>query len=843
MDEEQNENGNDILKAGKKGAKKLEKEKEKKDKAKSAMKTMKKLFEGFMKLPWQAKIVALIIFLVIGLVVFMSSAYYVKKIKTYDGASTAITVIRETTSKVVTDLKLAFKTNNNTSAKEVVPKSSNVTKGKVYNSYGNLEILASNAASTTGNWGGVVSREGNSWVLKISDKLKESLKDKNIDIDKKSEQELFIELLKINGLDEKNFLDEELELLPLLLKAEVATQFLDLRPEDEMYKTNGTYKAPRVKKDDLEIPGTIHLKRINSKDMTAQNLSYVDYETFKTLTSNQEEAKKHFSFDNDGNLVIYTWSHTTVNYTYSGEVPDDLKLENEEEYYLTEEILDYKPLVDKYTLPFNVVVALLITTKDVKFTEQVVDLAFTSNIEIGIIEEYDKTVITTTTNYYETVRGYQYLRGGIIVNGQDVIEPLKEHGRIFVDLHQEGNAEDIEWIGEEWNDGTRYTYSGNKDYKVIEETTYETNNYQYGIINADTWYIKISKDYSFEHKVEPPIENVGELITGVFTKSDNVEYREQAQYQEEEALNNLESAELRQNIRERVENALSAANAPERHRININITVNDEGTATITSNVKINTVTITSYNNRTGRINTGSPLVKNAYSFTIGSYLNTPGAILYCDHFDLRFENGEVRTNISGTGTRSYEYTVAREIQTADYRRLVLTNEEYKKIDTQTTVVTNEEKWEVIEGVSDKKIYDKKDEKFLKAISDNRKSELVLQDIPSWFFNMIADYDERFTVIIGYLFDKYYERETEYDINSVISDLEIYSFNNLGSGIGWWWPIGADSSGNPLSTSITSHFGERWGTTHKAIDIGVPRGTPVLATRAGVVKRVVDGYR
>lgn len=46
----------------------------------------------------------------------------------------------------------------------------------------------------------------------------------------------------------------------------------------------------------------------------------------------------------------------------------------------------------------------------------------------------------------------------------------------------------------------------------------------------------------------------------------------------------------------------------------------------------------------------------------------------------------------------------------------------------------------------------------------------------------------------------------------------------------------------PVSGVVTSRFGARWGTTHKGIDIGAPKGTPIKAAAGGTVSVAAYGY-
>ena len=106
-----------------------------------------------------------------------------------------------------------------------------------------------------------------------------------------------------------------------------------------------------------QILGTIHLKRVNTADLNNPIiLEYVDYETvFKPIIDKQNPTegdynniRNYFSINNEGNLVIATWSYNKVTYKL-----DDGFIENpyngtntfsdSESYTLSEMVVDYKP--------------------------------------------------------------------------------------------------------------------------------------------------------------------------------------------------------------------------------------------------------------------------------------------------------------------------------------------------------------------------------------------------------------------------------------------------------------------------------------------------------------------
>lgn len=85
------------------------------------------------------------------------------------------------------------------------------------------------------------------------------------------------------------------------------------------------------------------------------------------------------------------------------------------------------------------------------------------------------------------------------------------------------------------------------------------------------------------------------------------------------------------------------------------------------------------------------------------------------------------------------------------------------------------------------------------------------------------------------------------------NDYELYNLNayctyyTLTENDAFWWPVGSAEptngniyGGEPVSTNITSHFGTR-ADNHGGMDVGVVRGTPIIATRSGTVLLVYTG--
>lgn len=713
----------------------ISKSKEKMQSANEKMQKAKRTFKIFMKLPPPVKIAIIVIPLVviILLVIFLPGATFLMDILHYENVL-----------------------NTKASAMESIGTDSNTYSSEI------------------------IKLENGSWNLSMSDTIKDKLTENGIDISGKDENELLLEVLKLYGLDDEYLSKDEMNLLPYLIKAEIATQKLDLRTEDEMYP-GGTYNPPDTSdmENSTEIYGTVHLKRVNSKDKSTTYLSYVDYETFKSYSNNKDEAIKHFSFNDNGSAVIYTWNH--IKYTYDNqkgviEVPDSAKKENVDQVNLQETVIsDYESLIKKYTLPFEVLTALLINSEDINFTKEVADLAFKANIEISLIEEYEYTKTTNTTKYYKTTRGYQHVEDGrITLNGESIytytglIEKYTDNENREVSCTHSGDKKH----GNKFTYFTNHYTDSSPSYTIVETIEQETNTYKYGVTLADCWFVKVEKEIEFEAAITEGSTSEGEKTKNQYTcvKEDTKNG--------EDAINNIKDEDTKKEIVNKVTaETNSIKNGVSIPEVTFDFDILLAPKLNVAHNVKITSVKVyqpaaimqggvfTSYPNSTtasveilGRDGVVTPGTSSIYPIT---------KIVIKDINNNTFE-------FNGSGN-----VTGKSINVNKQYNITLKTYEYVLTDEQTTAVTSTTKYPITDGTTSKDLYDSKDEKFLKAYGENGKARGNIGSTPGWMEEMIDEYNPEFTTIMTYLLDMYKYGKSDVDINSVLNLFDTNSFKSI----------------------------------------------------------------
>lgn len=208
------------------------------------------------------------------------------------------------------------------------------------------------------------------------------------------------------------------EKLAYLMNAEVVNRFPYIQSIDgDSTKLNGTIKFQRyLSTIEDGVSGT------NSESI---RLTFIEQNAFKQKLnafkiSGNMDIFNYFTIDEEQNVIIAYGSKTErVITTTDSEVTKDVINEVSAETYSKKEegiyesktytigtkAIDYQSLVEQYVLPFNFLAALLVQTRDYNLVKEIADIAYQSEIVIGI---YDNETVTEKTDEYKYNKKIKY---------------------------------------------------------------------------------------------------------------------------------------------------------------------------------------------------------------------------------------------------------------------------------------------------------------------------------------------------------------------------------------------------------------------------------------------------
>ena len=282
---------------------------------------------------------------------------------------------------------------------------------------------------------------------------------------------------------------EELE---YLLRAEIVTQYPKIEGLSAD-KLNGIIQFKRIKTDE------------NTGNESETTLKYISEEKFEEKFKNYEvngnsEIFDYFTLDDEQNIVIATWTQETGNFKSNNLVNsnenkinsgfDQSKINSEydkrykiysnsdtsieakfKSYYIEKQKINYKNMVVEYTLPFEYLWSLLVMGESYNFVSNLAQLAYNSEIVIGI---YD-TITTVTTE-----------------NKKEYTENFREKYNKYEDNKL---VEKKDWEKKKY------------DYYEINIIETKTNTIQADILNANTWIVKEEKKYKNTISEDNPYVN------------------------------------------------------------------------------------------------------------------------------------------------------------------------------------------------------------------------------------------------------------------------------------------------------------------------------------------------
>lgn len=255
-------------------------------------------------------------------------------------------------------------------------------------------------------------------------------------------EDLWKKMIK-KGSNIDKYLDSPKQ-LEKLMNAEIVTQY------------------PKFGKGDLD--GSIVFKRGD------KTLKYVSQDKFNEYIqeyndSGNDIASDYFTIDGNGNVLMSQWTKTTTieTVTQNGET---VSSNTNVSYNMNTTSINYKSVIQKYTMPFEYLWDLLITTKGKKFVLELADFVIEdTKIEITGIEE------TSTSEDEQT--NSEDVEVEIPV---DIVDPL---------------------TGEKTTEMTTETQTKTTNVKVITES----NNVKAELTEADTWIVHYTKDGGVKPKI------------------------------------------------------------------------------------------------------------------------------------------------------------------------------------------------------------------------------------------------------------------------------------------------------------------------------------------------------
>lgn len=251
------------------------------------------------------------------------------------------------------------------------------------------------------------------------------------------------------------FTDDEYSNLIKFLEAEAVSSFPDLRERSKI----GT----PVKKDELQ--GIVQFKR-KYADGSEQLLEYKKYKEFRKelaklgvkldeeetqeqiyfakndIERAYNELKTYFTLDESYNLIIISLESYETKITYSGYAKEEGNSDqNTYNFSIKVEKVNYQSVIQKYTMPFEFPLALLMITKNPGFCEEVAKLSMTSQEEdkltkvsfepkivVDIQDNLTATYIKEDYGYTANFKLRDYVKYNLLTTNQKGVLVHQENG-------------------------------------------------------------------------------------------------------------------------------------------------------------------------------------------------------------------------------------------------------------------------------------------------------------------------------------------------------------------------------------------------------------------------------
>ena len=353
-----------------------------------------------------------------------------------------------------------------------------------------------------------VTEDNSGNVVKIT-----KINDRKYEIDVQELEERLNIWFKANKVSKQQIgLSNDLSGLKEFLEAEVVTSYPDLRERSKI----GT-PVPEG-----EIQGCVQFHR-RMLDGTTVVLEYLPYEEFslelakvgilldekqtqQQIYFEKEDIEKiyksledKFTLDEDNNLIVLNIVTSEKRVVYSDYAKAEGHVDGDADEYIYDiEVtrINYQTVIQKYTMPFEFCLALLLTSQNYDFCEAVADLAKESKIIIDVQDNITKNVTTEVYSFTALFQVERYIKYYLTIETQ-----ISNNGSEL--KYSQVKTDEIEYNPYPIKSSSRFDIN---PYKTVTSTL-ENNNIKLCVRQANTWIADYTSEYTNIIK-NPQIEDV-----------------------------------------------------------------------------------------------------------------------------------------------------------------------------------------------------------------------------------------------------------------------------------------------------------------------------------------------
>lgn len=251
-----------------------------------------------------------------------------------------------------------------------------------------------------------------------------------------------------------------------------------------------------------QLDGIIEFERHKSNGDSSM-LSYKSFEEFNTyIENNNSEALKYFTLDNNGNVLIakkdekimdLKFNDYEFDYARQGFTEDDKQSNTHykrTEVTISTETIDYKNMVQQYTMPFEYLWRLLVISEDKEFVMELANLVEKSEITISIYDNITTVVNESEWNYQKQMRTDTYAK----------VTPSTNY-------EVTGYPEERYWLAEDSPEAREGKYNSNyladyltdpTTYNAVKKETEKIDQLKMEVTKADVWIVDYKKEFEYQ---------------------------------------------------------------------------------------------------------------------------------------------------------------------------------------------------------------------------------------------------------------------------------------------------------------------------------------------------------